>query len=95
MVAFMRTAHESATGILVETEDGRHTRALLYLILVGVLRDESLNILMTALGNHGREAWCRLATHHELATGSLFRGLLRELLRLTTEGFLQSVGRHQ
>ena len=31
----MRTAHESATEILVENEDGRHMRALLYLILVG------------------------------------------------------------
>ena len=81
----------------METEDGRHTRALLYLILVGVLRDEPLNILMTAPGNHGRQAWCRLAKHHEPATGSLFRGLLRELLRLTTEWFFQSLenGRHQ
>ena len=90
----MKSAQEGTTEIITSSDDERrHMSAQPHLILLGVLRDEPLNIVMNALDCRGFEAWRRLTKHHELATASRIRGLLWELLNPTptNDGFMQSV----
>ena len=93
LVALMRTAQQSTTGLIANDDEEKHMSAQLHLILVGVLREKPLNTVMDASDSHGL-AWRRLTKHNEPATASRFRGLLRALLnpmRPTNEGSIQSL----
>ena len=71
LVAFTRRAQESTTGnLIMKTLDERHTKAQLQLMLIGVLRDERLNIVFIARDNHGSGPLRRLTNHYEPAAAS-------------------------
>ena len=56
LVTMMKTAQQSTTEIITGSDEERHMSAQLHLILVGVLREEPVNIVINAPNNHGFEA---------------------------------------
>ena len=56
LVTMMKTAQQSTAKIITARAEERHMSAQLHLIVVGVLREELLNMVINAPDNHGFEA---------------------------------------